>query len=70
LKFEVPGFGEITPKLNDYYKGKCSRMDLINELNNMIIVANRVLHIPEKLMLYIKELDRITKPTHWREVKY
>jgi len=60
-------FGGIYSKLNDFYQGNCSKNDLKDELELMIIVANRMLKIPRVLMDYIKKLDKIIGPYHWEE---
>ena len=60
-------FGGIYSKLNDFYQGSCSKNDLKDELELMIIVANRLLKIPCILMDYIKKLDNIIGPYHWEE---
>ena len=60
-------FGGIYSKLNDFYLRNCDKNDLKDELELMIIIANRMLKIPPVLMNYIKELDEITGSYHWDE---
>ncbi len=60
-------FGGIYNKLNDFYMRKCNENDLKDELELMIIIANRMLKIPKELMDYIKELDEIIGCYHWDE---
>lgn len=58
-------FGGIYSKLNDFYQGDCDKNDLKDELELMIIVANRMLKIPKILMNHIKKLNLIIGPYHW-----
>ena len=60
-------FGGINFKLNDFYQGNCTRNDLKDELEFMIIIANRMMKIHEVLMDYIKKLNTIIGPYHWNE---
>jgi hypothetical protein len=60
-------FGGIYNKLNDFYLGNCDQNDLKDELELLIIMANRMLKIPKILMDYIKELNEIIGPYHWNE---
>ncbi len=60
-------FGGIYNKFNDFYLGNCDQNDLKDELELMIIIANRMLKIPKILMDYIKELNEIIGPYHWNE---
>ena len=60
-------FGGIYNKLNDFYQGNCTRNDLKDELELMIIIANRMMKIPKVLMEYIVELNTIIGPYHWNE---
>lgn len=60
-------FGGINFKLNDFYHGNCTRNDLKDELELMIIIANRMMKIPEVLMDYIKKLTIIIGAYHWNE---
>ena len=41
--------------------------DLKDELELMIIIANRMMKIPEVLMDYIRKLNSIIDPCHWNE---
>lgn len=43
-------FGGICSKLDDFYQGNCNENDLKNELELMIIIAHRMLKIPDKLI--------------------
>ena len=60
-------FGGIYSKLSDYYHGNCDKNDLKDELELMLIIANRMLKIPSALMDYIGKLDKIIGPYHWEE---
>ncbi len=60
-------FGGIYSKLSDFYHDDCDKNDLKDELELMIIVANRMLKIPKILMEYIKELNEIARYYHWDE---
>jgi hypothetical protein len=60
-------FNVIYNKLNDFYQGNCTRNGLKDELELMIIIANRMMKIPEVLMDYIKKLNIIIGPYHWNE---
>jgi hypothetical protein len=60
-------FGGIYFKLNDFYQGNCTRNDLKDELELMIIIANRMMKIPKILMNYIRTLNSIIEPCHWNE---
>jgi len=60
-------FGGINFKLNDFYQGNCDLNDLKDELELMIIIANRMMKIPKVLMDYIRKLNAIIDPCHWNE---
>ena len=46
---------------------RITRNDLKDELELMIIIANRMMKIPEILREYIKKLNIIIGPYHWNE---
>ena len=60
-------FGGIYSKISDFYQGNCNKNDLKDELELMLIIANRMLKIPELLMNYINELNYTIGPYHWEE---
>ena len=63
----IQEFGEIETKLDKYFTGKIGKNEMKKELANMIIIANRLDIIPNELMNYIRELDKISTPYHWGE---